>query len=103
MKEQKIIQNLKDQYSDVAPNDTLVQMQKMSQFIDACFTRALAKEGEEKIGVLVTTLMNLRDFMTSTVLDNSFKARLLSQIQEAEQNHDTQQQLDFEAEDQKKS
>tara|TARA_Y100001973_G_scaffold100066_1_gene160407 strand:+ start:179 stop:505 length:327 start_codon:yes stop_codon:yes gene_type:complete len=108
MKEQKILTNLKEQYSQVSSTETLVQWQKMSQFIDAGISRALAKEGEEKVSVLVTTLMNLRDFMTSSVLDNSFKARLLSEIQQAEQEHDSQeesnqQQLDFDQEDQKKS
>ncbi len=103
MKEQKILQNIKDQYGKVTPTETVVQLQKMAQFIDAGISRSLAQEGEEKVGTLVTTLMNLRDFMTSTVLDNSFKARLLAEIQQAEEAHDEQQQLDFEQEDQKKS
>lgn len=108
MKEQKILQNIKDQYSQVAPTETIVQWQKMAQFIDAGLARALSKEEEEKVTTLVTTLMNLRDFMTSSVLDNSFKARLLSEINQAEQvyneqEHDEQQHLDFDQEDQKKS
>ncbi len=108
MKEQKILSSLKEQYGKVSPTETVVQWQKMSQFIDAGLSRALSKEGEEKVGTLVTTLMNLRDFMTSSVLDNSFKARLLSEIQQAEQEHDeqeqaNQQQLNFEQEVQKKS
>ena len=100
MKEQKILQDIKEQYQQTVPTSQLQQMQKMAQFIDAGLSRALTREGEEKLNTLVTTLMNLRDFMTSSVLDNSFKARLLAEIQQAEAAQDTQQKLDFDQEDQ---
>jgi len=106
MKEQKILDRLKEQNNQTVKTETLVQFQKMKQFIDAGLTRSLSLDGEDKVGTLSTTLLNLRDFMTSTILDNSFKARILSEIQIAEEEHNednSQQQLSFEQEEQKKS
>ena len=106
MKEQKILDRLKEQNSQAVETETLVQFQKMKQFIDSGLSRSLSLDGEDKVSTLAATLLNLRDFMTSTILDNSFKAKLLSEIKLAEEEHNednSQQQLTFEQEEQKKS
>jgi hypothetical protein len=84
MKDKQILEQVKLYNQQTSDQVSLAKFRQMQQFIDVGIQNSLSKDGAETIGVLVTTLLSLRDFLTNDIFENSFKISLLKNIQNLE-------------------
>jgi len=88
MKERKVLDQVKLYNQQTTDARSLEKFKQMQQFIDASIQNALALDGAEKVATLTTALLNIRDFLTSDIFENSFKLTLLKNIENLELQED---------------
>ena len=62
------------------PNKAIPTFRQLVAYIDGGLSESYQKEGDERAAMLVTHMLNLRDFMTRQITENGMRQSLMAQI-----------------------